>query len=202
MARDAARATVAVFTRACEPGRAKSRLARSIGEHAALQAHRDLLMRTLAVVEECGLPAELWLDGDPLHMPVHRLVVHPQPPGDLGQRMLGVIRDVTRRGTAAIVVGSDCPVLDAEYVRSAATEFERGADVVIGPVDDGGYVLIGMAKPHAALFDDIPWSTPTVLARTLERARHLRLRVVTLRQLWDVDDEAGWTRWRAITPGR
>ena len=86
-----------------------------------------------------------------------------------------------------------------------------GVDVVLGPTEDGGYYLIGMRAPRAALFEDMAWSTPTVLGRTLERAQRLGLRVACLPAWFDVDTAADLERlgssWGGAgacpaTPGR
>ena len=61
-------------------------------------------------------------------------------------------------------------------------------DIVIGPAQDGGYVLLGLKSLHAALFRDIPWSTPAVLDRTLAAADGQRLSVCLLKPLVDIDD--------------
>jgi rSAM/selenodomain-associated transferase 1 len=188
---------VAVFTRGCERGRVKSRLARTVGEDVALDTHRALLRHTFDAVERSGLAAEVWLDGAADSLPSHAFDVRAQPFGDLGARMHGAIADIVARRRAAILVGSDCPLLDAAYLQRAATLLAR-ADVVIGPVDDGGYVLIGMHAAHPALFTAMPWSTSAVYAETLRRVGIAQLRSASLEPLWDVDDEAGWRRWQAL----
>lgn len=48
---------------------------------------------------------------------------------------------------AAVVVGTDCPGLSPDILRSAFAELERA--VVVGPATDGGYYLIGMAASAA-----------------------------------------------------
>ncbi len=177
-------------------GRVKTRLARVVGDAAALELQRVMLERTLGALIDSKLDAELWIDGDPDALPPHPFRVHAQPEGDLGERMLAVCADIAARDRAPIVIGSDCPVLDAEYLRSAVEALAGGADAVIGPVADGGYVLVGMARPHPELFLRMTWSTSTVHAQTLQRAEAAGLRTVVLRELWDVDDAAGLRRWR------
>lgn len=189
-------AVVAIFARAPELGKVKTRLADSVGELIALDAHRALLNRTIDVVASSGFAAEIWLDGDPRALPAQTLPIRPQCAGDLGTRMLHTIADITARGRPAIIVGSDCPVIDEQYLRDAVRSLEH-ADVVIGPVEDGGYVLIGMSRLHASLFVDMTWSTPTVFAESLRRAEAAGLTTVVLGQLWDVDDGAGWQRWQS-----
>ena len=55
--------------------------------------------------------------------------------------------------------------------RPAAALRSGAADVVLGPSEDGGYYLIGLGAPAPELFVNMPWSTATVYAETLARAR-------------------------------
>jgi len=197
MAAERAGPLLAIFTRGCEHGRVKSRLARTVGNDIALDVHRALVVRTLEAARRSGLEAEVWLDGDADSLPAHAFAVREQPPGDLGARMLAVVADIIARDRAALVVGTDCPVLDAAYLQRAARALDH-ADVVLGPVEDGGYVLIGMRAPHAILFDAIPWSTSGVYEQTLKRVAAARLRHIALETLWDVDTETDWRRWRRL----
>jgi len=198
------RAVVVVFTRAPVVGHVKTRLARVVGDGAALECHRALLERTLFAVEASGLAAEIHVAGDPAALPPHRLPVRSQRGGDLGERMQQAIAAICARGRPAILIGTDCPLLDAGYLSAADSALGDGADVVIGPVEDGGYVLIGLARPQPRLFAHMPWSTSTVRDETLRRAAELGLHVVLLKELWDVDDEPGYRRWQrlAVTTDR
>jgi uncharacterized protein len=193
---DSARPVIAIFARAPLLGRVKTRLAAAVGDVVALDVHRRLLDRTLAVAARVtDADCELWLDAPcdlPCSVPLRR-----QPDGDLGVRMLAVIEAITRRGGSAIVLGSDCPVLDADYLRNALRELARH-DVVLGPVEDGGYILIGMHRPHPELLLDMRWSHARVAADTLTRAQRAGLTVGVLEMLWDLDDGADWARWQAL----
>jgi glycosyltransferase A (GT-A) superfamily protein (DUF2064 family) len=60
-------------------------------------------------------------------------------------------------------------------------------DAVVAPAEDGGYVLIGLARPAPGLFEGIAWSGPDVMEATRERARHERLDLAEMRTFWDVD---------------
>jgi hypothetical protein len=64
--------------------------------------------------------------------------------------------------------------------------------MVIGPACDGGYYLIGVngaikKKIVYSLFTDIPWSTQTVFADTMARAKHHNLTTYILPELHDID---------------
>jgi rSAM/selenodomain-associated transferase 1 len=172
---------------------------------AALELQRALLVRTIRAVIGSGLDAELWIDGDARGLPPHPFHVRTQRDGDLGERMLQVCADIGGRGRSAIVIGSDCPVLDATYLQAAAAALRDGADVVIGPAEDGGYVLIGMVRPRPELLLQMTWGTPSVHVETLRRAVAAKLRTIVLPRLWDVDDAAGlhrWQKWENAKPDR
>ena len=116
--------------------------------------------------------------------------------GDLTSRLVSVLERLFASGfDAAIVIDSDTPTLPSALLQSAVTHLaSREHDLVLGPSEDGGYYLIGLSRIDRALFEDMPWSTPTVFEETLSRARHLRLRVVQLAPWYDVDTGADLAR--------
>ena len=59
--------------------------------------------------------------------------------------------------------------------------------VVIGPAEDGGYVLIGLDQLYVSIFNKIPWGTDQVLKQTRNRLRTERIQRHDLVTLWDVD---------------
>lgn len=193
------RATVALFTRALERGRVKTRLAASIGDDAALALHSALLERTVAALRDAGdFDLAIHVDGAVGTLPAWRLPVIPQVAGDLGTRMAAATASIVAQGRVAVVVGSDCPLLGASHVRAAVAAIEAGADVVVNPAEDGGYVLIAMSRLQHGLFEYIAWGTDQVLETTRRRVRALGLVLAELETLWDVDDAAGYARYRAL----
>jgi rSAM/selenodomain-associated transferase 1 len=95
----------------------------------------------------------------------------------------------------AIALNADGPSLPAAYLRQAFAGLDS-ADVVLGPNDDGGYYLIGLARLYPELFQDIEWSTERVTAQTLARAEALGLSVALLPPWYDVDTAADLDRLR------
>jgi glycosyltransferase A (GT-A) superfamily protein (DUF2064 family) len=79
-------------------------------------------------------------------------------------------------------------------LRAAASALIDGIDVVIIPVDDGGYGLIGMQRPQPALFEGMTWSTSSVMAQTRRRLSRLGLSWREPARLWDVDIPADLDR--------
>ncbi len=159
---------VMVFARAPTPGEAKTRLIPALGAAGAAALHL----------------------GDPFFLECERRLgasLHPQGEGDLSARMQRAFESALARSRRAILVGSDIPVLSARYLRDADQALGRGDEIVIGPAEDGGYVLIGLSRCDPELFRDIPWGGSEVLAETRRRIAALGWRVTELPALWDVD---------------
>jgi rSAM/selenodomain-associated transferase 1 len=108
----------------------------------------------------------------------------------LGERLGQAFRDAFRLGyESVVVIGSDLPDLPREYLQQALGDLASGQDVlVLGPATDGGYYLIGLNRPHDALFEDIPWSTATVMDETRRRAAERGIPAILLREWSDVDE--------------
>lgn len=125
-----------------------------------------------------------------------------QQGADLGERLDHLLTTALTQGApAAVVMDSDSPTLPAAYLCAAFTHLQEGADVVLGPCDDGGYYLIGLTKPQPRLLREVQMSTPTVLRDTLAIAEELGLRVALLPTWYDVDTVAELRRLRQELEG-
>ena len=196
-------ARILVFSRAPVYGQVKTRLASRIGKQAALDVHLRLLEQTLDTAVKSRLAAvELWLPSALDHGQItdlavrHRLPVRQQFGADLGERMAHAFDTTLLEVSFCILTGSDCPVIDDEYLRQACLQLQQGTEVVIGPAEDGGYVLVGLSRPCRRLFADMPWGTDQVLALTRQAARSQQLGYYELPVLWDIDQQEDWLRWQ------
>ena len=105
----------------------------------------------------------------------------------LGERLVHAFRwSFDQHADRVVVMGSDAPDLSGAWVRRAFLEL-RQCEVVVGPTVDGGYHLIGLTQPHPELFVDMPWSSPTLFGRTLQRIGELGLAVRCLEPVADLD---------------
>jgi rSAM/selenodomain-associated transferase 1 len=116
-----------------------------------------------------------------------------QGDGDLGVRMARRARQAIESGESILLIGTDCPKLDAARLRKAATALQE-SDAVLVPAADGGYVLLGLRNFHETVFTGIPWSTDTVATETLYRMRQLGWTVQRHPVLHDIDEPAD-LRW-------
>lgn len=125
---------------------------------------------------------------------------------DLGERLLHGLTEAARVAETMAVVGSDHPDLPVARVEEAFAAVESGCDAALGPTPDGGYYLLALRAEalDARLFEDVPWSTPEVAQRTLERCRQVGLRVSLLPPERDVDreDDVAALAGRLGRPGR
>jgi len=122
----------------------------------------------------------------------------PQEGADLGARLDNALSHTLARGYERVVImNSDGPTLPVSSLAAAFEELGNGADVVLGPADDGGYYLIGLKRPAPRLLREVRMSTPTVLADTLALAAEEKLAVALLPAWYDVDDVASLERLQA-----
>ena len=174
---------VLVFSRTPRPGQVMTRLACRVGVIAAARLYRSLVLRTLDTVVAGGLPACLYRhgkgrSGDWLHTQARQrgMPIYNQYGRDLGARMYHAIRHRLAAGAkAAIVTGCDCPALTPALLTAAAHALKQGAELVLGPVLDGGYYLIGVCKSQVRLFDAVPWGTDKVCRHYAESRRVSRI---------------------------
>jgi hypothetical protein len=117
---------------------------------------------------------------------------------DLGERMHRALSHALRRHRGAILIGADCPALRPADLRRAARRLAGGCEVVLGPAEDGGYVLIGARRVTPRLFEGIEWGTPGVYAATVRRLDAEGYRWSALRALWDVDRPQDLERLRSL----
>jgi rSAM/selenodomain-associated transferase 1 len=185
--------TVIVFARAPRLGTVKRRLARHIGDRAALRFHVATLVRLLRDLRACrrlDVVLAVTPDRARFRLPVHVRRVG-QGPGDLGRRMGRALRRYRR----AALMGCDIPEASATDVL-AAFHALGAADAVFGPAEDGGYWLIALGPRRPAdLFGHARWSTEHALADTLKQFSGRR--VAFIRRLADVDTVSDYVRARA-----
>lgn len=195
----AKQAAVGIICKTPISGASKTRLAPSVGVDGATELATAFLRDVAAAIEHvpecCGRRGYAVYAPEGSEATLRPLL----PPGfgllcrrgaTLEDVLLGATRQLLEAGhDAVILVNGDSPTLPPMTIAAAIAVLRRPGDrVVLGPASDGGYYLIGLKLPHAELFRDIPWSTPAVLDRTLERARGIGLETALLPYWYDIDD--------------
>ena len=190
--------SVLVMAKAPRPGRVKTRLEPLLGARgcAALQAALiGVVGRWAAAVALDGAYLAYGPDGAG-EEEVRGLVpdtvrLFRDGAGDLGDRLaFATARVLAERPGPLAVVGTDMSLLTRAHAE-AAEEALRRADVCFGPALDGGFWLVGLARPCSEVFalgDD--WGGPRVLERSLALAGRAGRTTALLGTERDLDDEA------------
>jgi len=185
---------VLIFAKTPQGGQVKTRLIPAIGEQAATRLYIDLLEREVEwIAEELACPMELWVTPDMEH-PVlqqlaqrHALPIFLQQGDDLGQRMEYACRQALAHYRQIVLLGVDCPALTAQHLSQAFSWLSEGADAVLGPAQDGGYVLLALRRCDQQLFQDHRWGEDDVAESTRASLRRLGWEWRELPMLWDLD---------------
>lgn len=193
-----------IFTRYPEPGLTKTRLIPALGAKGAANLQRQMTEYALSKVKELQsasrrrsgallpLSVEVRFAGGNLSLMQDwlgcDLAYQPQGEGDLGSRMARSLFDAIQANVERVVIiGTDCPGLNAQIIANAFHHLHLAHDLVLGPAIDGGYYLIGLGRFIPELFTGINWGTAEVLQQTIDIAQKLDLSVAYLLELADVD---------------
>lgn len=184
---------VVIMAKAPRPGFAKTRLMPALGADGAASLARRLLeyalaqahMARLGTIELCVTPASdaLWLS---IALPSDTQVTD-QGEGDLGERMSRASARALHCSPAVLLMGTDCPALDAACLLHMQHALQTH-DAVILPTRDGGYAALAFKQFSDALFTHVAWSTDTVAATTLDRMADLGWSVAVLPVVSDIDE--------------
>jgi hypothetical protein len=177
-----------IFTRNPELGQCKTRLAKTIGDEAALKIYTHLLQHTATVSEpvkadkylfysEAIKKNDLWNDT------IFKKKL--QYGTDLGSRMHNAFSELFSLGYENVmIIGSDLLDLTNNHIEVAFNVL-NDCEIVIGPSKDGGYYLLGMKMVHENIFKNKAWGTETVLKETLNDLKNSDVEL--LEELNDID---------------
>lgn len=175
-----------VFVKAPIQGEVKTRIAKSTSEAIATEIYKSLLDYTFSVCEKLDELDVFIFSNKPFkHNQVYNL--HLQKGRDLGDKMHNAFEEISNRGYKKLVlIGSDCLEMNDRTILSAFDALDR-FDVVVNPVEDGGYCLLGLNQPNGNLFSGVNWSTSLVHQQTIQKVQSERLTFVELPVKRDVD---------------
>jgi rSAM/selenodomain-associated transferase 1 len=177
-----------IFTRNPEPGKVKTRLAKTVGDQTALEIYKFLLQHTVEITTPLEATkfvcySESIQDRDVWNPKKFKKQL--QEGANLGIRMQNAFkRAFNNRYARVVIIGSDLYDITTEHIEEAFVKLETN-DVVIGPAEDGGYYLLGLNNMIPEIFENKDWGTATVLEATLEQLKNYKIH--QLEMLNDVD---------------
>ena len=180
-----------VFSKVPEEGRVKTRMQPDYSPAFSVRLHRALVRYCMHQYLQSHMTTVLNVAGDlsswKQQFPVYAAVpLFAQVGNDLGERLHTAALRHLQQADAVILLGTDCPAVDAAYLM-AAQQALLNYDCVIGPANDGGYVLLGIKSAPSSLFQCIDWGTEHVLEQTIKALEALSWSYHCLASLPDID---------------
>jgi rSAM/selenodomain-associated transferase 1 len=198
---------ILIFAKAPVSGEVKTRLAGGIGQEQAAQIHGAMVEHTVAMAVRAQLaPVQLhglWNDEHSYFVSLQErfgVELIPQAGADLGERMEHALTTALQSADFALLIGTDCPLLDADYLGQGLARLQAGTGVVLGPVEDGGYVLIGLRTMEPVLFHGLNWGGDDVFEETCRRCEEAGIHWEKLPRLYDIDTEVDLRRLLEESP--
>ena len=178
-----------VFTKAPKICRVKTRLYPKLSYRECLYLHRQFVQRLLQSLSSNSYRIVLYSSTpSSQYLPIRGIPIKQQQGRDLGAKMFNAMTNELKTSKKVVLIGTDCLAMDDIYIEKAFARLQSNRDIVIGPANDGGYVLIGASKPYRNLFNNIVWGSDDVLANTLQRAKSLGVTTHLLAEMIDIDE--------------
>ena len=191
-----------IMCKAPVEGRVKTRL---MSKYTAQQATALHCAMAKTVIERATrIFKHVCLAVDDINHPFFKsfdLPIYAQGEGDLGERMVFLMERLEKKNEHALLfLGTDSPHMSDKRLCDTAALLQKGYQVVLGAVEDGGYDIIAMKQPYPKLFKGIAWSSDLVLKQTLALIEQAHLKAYVLDTSFDVDTpemlakavDAGW----------
>ena len=194
MCSDSLKRQLIILSKAPVAGQVKTRLQADIGPEACATLQERMIKKTLSTALASSASRVLLYTWPDTHHPLFQTLGKQydismclQSGDTLGDRMSHAFAKALENPGPVLLIGTDCPALTPTILDQCFAALEQGTDCVLVPAIDGGYVLIGMNRHHAEIFEDIAWGTERVLEQTLERLKLAGLSYKCLPALNDID---------------
>ncbi len=190
-----------IFVRNPVLGKVKTRIAKDLGDFAALEIYKRLLNHTYSITKYLAVDryvfyADFINHNDLWKNPDYKKEL--QTGSDLGERMKNAFDLLLKKSYSRIaIIGSDCFDLTESIINEAMEALEK-KQVVIGPSLDGGYYLLGMNTFIQQLFENKNWSTESVYYDTIRDLSNLKYPYHLLPRLSDVDNVEDCKKYNAL----
>lgn len=187
--------TMLVVAKAPEPGRAKTRLAATVGDQLAADIAAAALLDTLDAVAAAPVADRVVaLTGDldtaagaaEIHQRLESFTVIPQRGDDFADRLANAHADAAD-GHPVLQIGMDTPQVTAQLLADCARRLLK-APAVLGLARDGGWWVLGVRTPATAeCLRTVAMSQPYTGEFTLKALRDNGIDVTPVQRLADFD---------------
>ncbi|WP_203255900.1 TIGR04282 family arsenosugar biosynthesis glycosyltransferase [Hyunsoonleella ulvae] len=181
------KALIIVFVKNIKLGTVKTRLAKTIGNHAAFEVYKELVGITEKATSHIAVDKRIYFSDVVIDSKWEGFKKFVQEGEDLGIRMKNAFTKGFEDGYNRIVlIGSDLPDINALHIEKGLDAL-NDTDTVFGPAVDGGYYLVGLSKLHDCIFNNKPWSKPDLFENTIKELQSKNINYSILETLNDID---------------
>jgi molybdopterin-guanine dinucleotide biosynthesis protein A len=177
---------ILIFSRTASEEASAKKYGRYVGKKAATQLAEVGIQHTISAARNSGLP-------------VYQSFSNSQCGDSFGERLANSIEGIFSLAyEKVIVIGTDCPSINSQLLKNIAQHLENN-DVVLGPAEDGGVYVIGLARIAYKRneFIDLPWLSNDVLDAFTASVQQSNMQVVIEAIEQDTDDLSSLFRWLA-----
>ncbi len=193
---------ILLFAKAPVTGKVNTRLIPDIGVQAATKLQDELIIQRLLMLTRANLCAVHLMCSPNVKNDYfvrcneqYPITLLAQSGTDLGMRMLNGVKQALQQYKYCIVIGTDAPALDEMLIEQAIECLKTNTEVVFVPAEDGGYVLVGLQKPHKFLFQDITWGSAQVMQQSRNKLNKNSISFYELETCWDIDRVEDYQRY-------
>ena len=179
-----------IFARRPEISVGKSRLKKKIGKIPASNLYLNNLLKTIKTfykdnridLKICVCPDNAVKNWPKSIFPQLKRI--PQGKGNIGKKMWTILNNDTK---CKILIGSDIIDIKIKYIIEAWKKLQNN-DIVLGPAEDGGFWLIGVAKTKKLrfIFDNVNWDLNKTLAQVKSNLKK-NISIDYTKKLKDID---------------
>lgn len=188
--------TLLVVAKAPEPGRAKTRLAATVGDEVAADIAAAALLDTLDAVAAAPVAARVVaLTGDldaaagaaEIRRRLASFTVIEQRGDGFADRLANAHADAGLEGYPVLQIGMDTPQVTADLLTGCAQRLVE-SPALLGPARDGGWWVLGVRAPAMAeCLRDVPMSQPDTGELTAKALQDNGIDVTLVQRLADFD---------------
>jgi len=177
-----------ILTRNPVLGKCKTRLAATIGDHAALEVYKILLDHTVGITKNLPCDKQVYYSEQIIEDDIWDTALFEkklQHGADLGERMQDAFQKGFEEGyTNIVIIGSDMYDLSKDDILQAFNTLQEN-DAVLGPAVDGGYYLLGLKQLIPAVFTNKNWGTDSVYESTMKDLQNIKVGLLAVKN--DID---------------
>lgn len=180
---------IVVFAKYPEPGRVKKKIGQVVGMETSAELCKAVIQDIVDKISDKDYDLYLSFIGrenkENYRCMFPSAILYVQRGTNIGENVKYTFQDLLDDHDKVLIVSGDAPQVNHDLIQRAVNALDL-YDVVLGPVEDGGFYLLGMKQFHD-VFENMPFGTEQLLEETEAKLKEKKLTFVLMDTLADVD---------------